>query len=68
LGLHPAFQTHFEFFHYKEERGTQRYKIENWVPGTGDLLLQKSYNQDKGMLGVTYTEVSTLKLFHRPPL
>jgi hypothetical protein len=62
------FQTHFEFFHYKEEQGTQWYKIENWVPGTGDLLLQKSYNQDMSIAGVTYTEVSTLKLFHRPPL
>jgi hypothetical protein len=68
LGLKDQFQTNFEGFHLKEERGTQRYKIENWVPGTGDLLLQKSYNQDMSMLGVTWTEVTTLKLFHRPPL
>ena len=64
------FVTAFESFHFDEEEGfpasTQRYKIKKWVPGSGELLVQRIYNQDASALGVRFTEESMFQLFHRP--
>ena len=64
------FAAAFETFHFDEEEGfpasTQRYKIEKWVPGSGELLAQRIYNQDASAFGVRFTEESMFQLFHRP--